>query len=661
MFRISSTVIQDIEAVSKAGNASMAYFYFDFRNAGKQGLQDLVRSLLTQLSAHSAARCDILSNLYSARDKGKNQPSDNDLTECLKQMLALPDQLPTYLIIDALDESSNSPGIPSPREKVLQLVKELAELCLPNLRICVTSRPEIDIRNVLEPLTSRRVSLHDQSGQKEDIADYVRSVVYSESEQIMRRWRTEDKELVIKSLSERADGMYADRFTLVIFVQNLHRFRWVFCQLEVLRDCLPPSVRRTLDELPESLDETYERILKEIKKPNREHARRLLSCLVAAVRPLQVEELADVLAVDYDDEEGIPILNPNWRWEDQEQALLTSCSSLIAVVESDGSRVVQFSHFSVREFLTSDRLATSSVDVLRYHIALEPAHTILGQACMSAFLRRMEPNDDKSSCQLAGYAARHWVTHARYENVSSYLRKAMEYLFDPDKPYFSAWRDLHEIDIYTAAGSTFHQFTLLSKSDAVPLYYAALCGFRDLVEHLILKYPEHVNASGGYYVTPLVAALAGEHFQTARILYDNGANPNVRGHVESTPLHSAAWYGQLQMIKVLLGYKADVDARTEDGLTPLHFISGLPGNRVFPQLLGSVARVLLEHGADVNACDNRNSTPLHQAVRTKRVEVVRVLLEHGASVDAEDGEGRTPFQVTMDPDIIKLLSEHGVK
>ena len=185
----------------------MAYFYFDFRDANKQGLQNLVRSLLTQLSDHLASRCDILSNLYSAHDEGKNQPNDSDLAECLKEMLTLPDQCPTYLIIDALDESPNTPGIPPPRAKVLQLVKDLVELCLPNIHICVTSRPEIDIRKVLEPLTSRQVSLHDQTGQKEDIADYIRSVVYSDSEQIMRRWRTEDKELVIKTLSERADGM----------------------------------------------------------------------------------------------------------------------------------------------------------------------------------------------------------------------------------------------------------------------------------------------------------------------------------------------------------------------------------------------------------------------------------------------------------------------
>ena len=193
----------------EAGNASIAYFYFDFRDANKQRLRDLVHSLLTQLSACSGPCCVILSDLYFAHDKGKNQPSDSNLVKCLKQMLTLlsTDQRPTYLIIDALDESPNTSGIPSSREKVLWFVKELVELRLPNLRICITSRPEIDIRDVLKPLTSLRVSLHDQSGQKQDIEDYVKSVVYSNSEPIMKRWRTEDKELVVEVLSERADGM----------------------------------------------------------------------------------------------------------------------------------------------------------------------------------------------------------------------------------------------------------------------------------------------------------------------------------------------------------------------------------------------------------------------------------------------------------------------
>jgi hypothetical protein len=163
------------------------------------------------------------------------------------------------------------------------------------------------------------------------------------------------------------------------------RFRWTFCQLEVLRHCFPPSVRRILEELPESLDETYERILREIRKSNQGHARRLLQCLVVAVRPLRVEELAEVLAVDFD-AEGIQKLNPSWRWEDQEEAVMSACSSLVMVVKYKDLRIVQFSHFSVKEYLTSDRLAESNRDVSCYHILLESAHTVLAQACLGVLL-----------------------------------------------------------------------------------------------------------------------------------------------------------------------------------------------------------------------------------------------------------------------------------
>ena len=190
-----------------AGQASLAYFYFDFRDINKQHWRDLVLSLLTQLSSRSGRRLDVLSRLHSDHDDGAQQPNDDTLTQCLKEMLKLPDQHPTYLIMDALDECSDGSGIPTSRKRVLQLVKELVDLHVPNLHICVTSRPEVDIRDALEPLTSRRVSLHDQSGQKKDIEDYVRSIVYSNSEPIMWRWRKEDKELVIETLSKRADGM----------------------------------------------------------------------------------------------------------------------------------------------------------------------------------------------------------------------------------------------------------------------------------------------------------------------------------------------------------------------------------------------------------------------------------------------------------------------
>ena len=219
MSLISSTIIEDIKSLCESGQASMAYFYFDFRNANKQSLRDLLPSLLTQLSARSSARCDVLSKLYLDHDNGKNQPSDSVLTKCLKDILTLPDQRHVYIIMDALDESPITSGIPSARERVLQLLKELVDLGLPNLRICATSRPEIDIRNAIKPLTSLRVSLHDETGQKEDIAEYVRSIVYLDSDTNMTRWKKEDKELVIETLSERADGMCVNNFTLLIFVQ----------------------------------------------------------------------------------------------------------------------------------------------------------------------------------------------------------------------------------------------------------------------------------------------------------------------------------------------------------------------------------------------------------------------------------------------------------
>ena len=213
-------IIEDIKTLCEAGQASMAFFYFDFRNTNKQGLHDLLPSLLTQLSARSTARCDILSKLYSDHDDGKMQPCDSILTKCLKDMLTLPDQRPIYLIMDALDESPITSGIPSARESVLQLLKELVDLGLPKLHICATSRPEIDIRNVIVPLTSLRVSLHDQTGQKEDIAEYVRSIVYSNSDTNMKRWKNEDKELVVKTLAERADGMYVNYFMFVMSVSH---------------------------------------------------------------------------------------------------------------------------------------------------------------------------------------------------------------------------------------------------------------------------------------------------------------------------------------------------------------------------------------------------------------------------------------------------------
>jgi hypothetical protein len=201
----SSGIIEDIKTQREAGSAIMAYFYCDFRDEHKQNCRSLVLSIISQLCAQSNLCCDTLSRVYLAHDRGAQKPSDDTLAKCLAEMVSLPVQGPIYLIVDALDECPNNSGLPTPREEVLDLIDDLVGLRLPNLHICITSRPEIDIQSTLEPLTALRVSLHNQSGQKEDILNYVSSVVHSDKK--MRRWREEDRNLVIETLSERADGM----------------------------------------------------------------------------------------------------------------------------------------------------------------------------------------------------------------------------------------------------------------------------------------------------------------------------------------------------------------------------------------------------------------------------------------------------------------------
>ena len=404
-------------------------------------------------------------------------------------------------------------------------------------------------------------------------------------------------------------------------------------------------------------------MLKEIKKPNRDHARRVMQCLVVAIRPLRVEELAEVLAVDFDDAEGVPKLKPNWRWEEQEQALLASCSSLITIIDTGYSRVVQFSHYSVKEYLTSARLATSSQDVSRYHIALEPAHTILAQACVSVLLQLPDRDEEdivENNAPLTTYAAEYWVRHAQFEDVASRI-KGMEYLFDSEKPYFAAWLLLHDIDrdFYRPV---FHTISFNWKSvKRAPLYYAALCGFRNLVEQLIVKYPQQVNTISGLFGTPAVAALAGRHFELAEVLHRNGSSVDPLDEDGESPLYCAVYVDNLEMVQVLLDYGVDANFRSKHGDTALAFAAQY-GSFNDPR----VVRLLLDHGADPNAQSRRyfRTTPLHRASRDGNIEIARLLLERGASLEVQDWTGKTPLDIASEKrldEMIKLLSVHRSK
>jgi hypothetical protein len=205
MVPIRSAIIQNIEGMHAAGLATMAYYYFDFRDVKKQDCYGLLSSLISQLSGESDSCSSALSQLYSDHGRGMRKPDIDALKKCMTDMLSLPGQAPIYIIVDAIDECPNLSGTPSAREEVLGLIEELVDLQLQNVHLCVASRPEIDIRMVLEPLTPLKISLHDESGQKEDIIKYIKSAV--RSDRTMQRWREEDQTLVIDTLSQNADGM----------------------------------------------------------------------------------------------------------------------------------------------------------------------------------------------------------------------------------------------------------------------------------------------------------------------------------------------------------------------------------------------------------------------------------------------------------------------
>src|SRR6266404_6885421 len=472
----------------------------------------------------------------------------------------------------------------------------------------------------------------------------------------------------------------------------LRRFRWVYCQLEVLRHCFQGSVRRILDELPKSLDETYERILKEINNANKGHAYRLLQCLVVATRSLRVEELADVLAFDFTSG-GIPELNTDWRWEDQEEAVLSACSSLVSVIIVRGSRIVQFSHFSVKEFLTSDRLSRSTEEVSSFHIPIEPSHTILAQACLGVLLRLndCEDEDRSKNIPLALYAAEYWVGHARVGDVELQIKDLMVRLFDAEKPHFLAWVQIHNVDRDRSYNS-FVFYRQKGDSDgltsASPLYFAALCGFHGQVERLIKKKPRNINSQAGSQGTPFHATVYNGHLEVAKLLSKHGADVNaVTVRTKRTPFLLASYRGHFAIAKWLIDCGADVDCQDWNGSTPLHAtatnghsgivrllllaqnvkVNSRNNDGYTPLLLASqyghidVVQLLLDHNADPNVHRDDGRTPLHFAAQHGHLVISQKLLEHSVEVDARDKRQFTSLLLALDYghiDIVQLLLDH---
>jgi Ankyrin repeats (3 copies) len=258
---------------------------------------------------------------------------------------------------------------------------------------------------------------------------------------------------------------------------------------------------------------------------------------------------------------------------------MSACSSLVMIVKDGGpqfygKRPVRHTTvdrpFSVKQLLTADRVVEPIRDVSRYHIRHEAAHTILVRACLGVLLQ-LDDRIDRFSIKgfpLARYAAQYWPTHSRIDNVSSRIKDGMECLFDAEKPHFATW-----LWIYNEDQWGFSMWTMRpEKPEAVPLYYAARFGFRDLAEHLIAEHPEHVNAMGGNELTPIRVAAFEGHCDILSLLIEHGANvDNDQGDFADTPLHRASWNGRLEAGRILLDGGADIDGRNRSNSTALNY------------------------------------------------------------------------------------------
>jgi ankyrin repeat protein len=451
----------------------------------------------------------------------------------------------------------------------------------------------------------------------------------------LRRKPTGCEELIISSINTAC-------------LHSWTRFRWAFCQLEYLRHGFPQRIRQALEELPETLDDTYDRTLEEIGKRNWKYAHRLFQCVATASRPLRVEELAEFLAFDFD-AASTPTFREDWREEDPAHVVRSTCSSLLAIVDVDGSPVIQFSHFSVKEYLTSKRLFEAKDTISRFHISMTPAHTIVAQACLGILLHIEEyiTENRLNSFPLAEYAAKHWVGHARFGGVSPSIQDGTKRLFDPNNCHLAVWTWIYDPE----SRSLGHR---RSERLSTPLHYAALYGFHQIIEFLIVERSQDVNARGfSNDETPLLVASRKGHSEVARVLLGHGADTEIRDNskLNWSPLERASNTDHVESVRVLLEHGAKANAQDSRNLTALHVASynGQP----------AATRVLLEYGADVNAKDSHDLTPLHKA---QNKDVARVLLEHGADVNAQGPNNQTPLNVALREGraaVARLLLEHG--
>lgn len=640
---LSAGIIENMqEYCNNDPTRALAFFFFDFNDVEKQDPTNMLKSLLSQLLIRCTRLPDAVRALHTTCENGRCQPSEDEILQILKVTLEI---LPApFVVLDALDECSSWDGL-------FEILLEMQGWSTSNLRVLVTSRNDISIKEALEDIVSpdRRTCLESDLVDK-DIRTYVQGRLAKEK--AFKRWQSgsEIREEIERTLGQRSHGMYSlsspDAIRECSLLTVICRFRWAACQLDTLAGCVTRGkVRRALQDLPKTLDETYARIVYSIDRgEHADEALKILTWLAYAERPLTASEVLQVTGIMTGEE---PHFDEDEVLEDQSD-ILRLCSSLVSVatdtegsagvygnrMTGDGSlpsglhartvvTYVRLAHFSVKEYLISGRPCLA-----RYRLQEHEPHDILAKSCLIYLLRFCKDDWRSPDCEsvfpLARYAARYWTQHARASKVASKQQQDLSMaLLTRNTEAFSAWIRFFDISRpWDRDPAICRQIDKLPN----PLYIASHEGLVHAVK-LILDGGADVNARGRHHGLALEAASLQGHEEVVQILLDAGANVNAQGLPNETGLLAASLKGHDKVVQILVDTGAEVNAQ-----------GGRKGNVL--QVASSeghekVVQILLDAGADVNAQGKPNDTALQAASIQGHEKVVQILVDAGADVNAQ--------------------------
>ncbi|KAI0188487.1 hypothetical protein EV127DRAFT_367996 [Xylaria flabelliformis] len=646
---LTSTILHDLKQ-DEARSTGLLYFYFTFNDTSKQHLEDAIKSLVSQLYSNSNKARECLDSLYKSCEKGERQPSLDDLCTTFQNMVQKAGEV--CIILDALDECETRNVQQS--KDLLSWIESLRNTEL-TIHLLVTSRPEQDIKSAIESCTCGQDIINIQSDLiEEDIRSYIQTRVRKHP--LLGRWQTRpDVQGEIETaLMEKASGM----------------FRWVYCQLDVLKDCLDlPSVRRALASLPETLDETYARILTNVPSKDIHYTTRLLQFLIYSKRPLRIDEAVDAIAIDlekdppFDEGNRMPI----------PQEITRYCSSLVTTatrkIKDNGETImeIQLAHYSVQEYLISDRLR----DDLAIQLEEIPARKSISKLCVTYLLQikhGLSSEEVRKSYPMAEYSARYWASHAVAAGI------------DDDELIIKLFTCHESFKICYQLHSPDSQIPFRARLPPSALYYASLKGLSHAVRTLI-DLGADVNAESGMHRYALRAAAGRGHETIVQMLLDEGANVNSLAESLGTALEAAVQMKHERIVQMLLEKGADANNCETYYFTLLSKTASDGHENIIRMLLETAAdvethngfalacaasrgydvvlKMLLAKGADVNGYDG---TPLRQSALHGHEQIVQILLEQGADPNLRSDEDLHALRSAVSKgheNIVQMLLEKG--